>query len=436
MLPPGSRSRINGNSLTKTHLFLDIDNTLLDTLEESDADKLIGIEKIKIICKPNPVFVVIRPFARWFLAMATKYCRSVSIWTNGTPQWSQTISELVFSEIPWFVVLNRTHSVKLNKVMQRVFEFSEYPMTAKDTFIIDDSPLTAEINPGNCFQIKEFKVGPVSRMDTEFIKMAIKLGWVSEPPQLHWETTTITKTSPTRYDPSPFGLANQKLWCYFNSVTQCMLRMPSIMRRVSKPLSDWFALIQKHMGEGTQDAGEALVLMLHPILNSPSQILEGSKEKPDEQALSKAPVCLMYIKPNAMSTAQELNEYFSWKPVDNGEGINGNKKIRSVWPGGCITGVAMVVHRNANQKHVDRTPVFISPCIVTPDNRVFYLRGIVSHKGSAQFGHYMSVFFRHDGTAWVADDTHITRVDTRHKLIESQAMQAAIIFYDEVGIFL
>jgi hypothetical protein len=436
MLPPGSRSRINGDPVSKTHLFLDIDNTLLDTVEETDSDKLDGIEKIKLICNPNPVFIVIRPFARWFLAMATKQCKSVSIWTNGTPQWSRTISELVFADVPWFVVLNRTHSVRLNKVMQRVYECPDYPMTAKDTFIIDDSPLTAEINPNNCLRIKEFQAGPMARMDAEFVKIATRLGWVSESPHVAWETSIMTKDSPTVYDPSPFGLANQKLWCYFNSVTQCMLRTPSIMRRVSKPLSSWFTLIQKHMGEGTQDAGEALVLMLHPILNSPSQVLEGSTEKPDDQALSKCPVCLVYIKPNQTSTDQELKDYFNWKVVDNGEGINGNKKIRSVWPGSCITSVVMVVHRNANQKHVDRTPVFISPCIVTPDNRIFYLRGIVSHKGSAQFGHYMSAFFRHDGTAWVADDTHITRIDTRQKLIESQSMQAAIIFYDEVGTFL
>lgn len=433
MFPPGSKSRINGDARTNMHLFLDIDNTLLDTVDEARK----GLETIRIVVEGGQfMYVVLRPFVRWFLRTAVRFCKSVSIWTNGTAVWSQTISELVFSEVPWFVVLNREHSVKMSKSMQRIFDFGEYPMTAKDTVIIDDSVLTSEINPRNCYRIKAFKANSVARMDTELLKMAVMLGWVCESPEFPWESVVINKSTPTCYDPNPFGLANQKLWCYFNSVSQCMLRMPSIMQRVSKPLSDWFRLISKNMGEGTQDAGEALVLMLHPILNTPAQMLEGSTEKPDEQARSKAPVCLMYVRPNQQSTAQEMGDYFSWKPVDNGEGINGNKKIRSVWPGQSVTGVTMVVHRNTNSKSVDRTPIVISPCIVTPDDRVFYLRGIVSHKGSANFGHYVSVFFRHDSTAWVADDTSVTRVDTRHKLIESQSALAAIVFYDEVGTFL
>lgn len=417
------------------HLFLDIDNTLLDTVDEARK----GLETIRIVVEGGQfMYVVLRPFVRWFLRTAVRFCKSVSIWTNGTQEWSSTVSELIFPEIPWFVVLNRSHSVKMSKALQRIFDRSDYPMTANDTYIIDDSTMTAEINKNNCIKIKSFKTGPLAAFDTGFLQIAVQLGWVAEMPgNAEWTPSVITKTSGTTYDPMPFGLVNQKLWCYFNSVAQCILRVPTIMKRVSKPLTEWFRLIQRKLGEGTQDAGEALIMLLSPLLNTPSQTVEGSTQKAgDEQFNSRSPVCMMYVQPNKQSTAQELQDYFDWKLIDNGEGVNGNKRIRSVWPGACITSVVMVVHRNTNARRVDRTPITVSPCVVTPDNRVLYLRGIVSHKGSANFGHYVSIFFRHDGTAWVADDTNITKIDTRLKLILSQSTFAAVIFYDEVGTFL
>jgi len=421
------------NGEKKIHLIFDVDNTLLDTTEGGYE----GLETVRVSTDDDTVFhSVVRPFARWFLELAKRHCKTVSIWTNGSKQWSTTVSQLVFPDIPWFAVLNREHSVGMNKVLQRLFDHAEYPMTRGDTYIIDDNRSTVELNPQNSIHIKPFKVNPTCDTDTAFIQIATRLGWVKESPEYQWVQKPITATTPASYDPDPFGLANQKLWCYFNAVTQSILRTPTIMRCVSYPILEWFKLIKRSMGEGTQDAGEALIILLSPLLNTPTQLVEGSTELPDEQGKDRSPMCMMYITPSNRSTSEELVQYFQWQQIDGGEGINGKKRIRSVWPGEFITGVIMVVHRNNNKQRVDRTPVHISPCVITPDNRKFHLRAIVSHSGSANLGHYVSIFFRHDGSAWHANDNHITKIDTKLKLICSQSKSASVIFYDEVGIFL
>jgi hypothetical protein len=409
---------------------IDIDQTLVDTVH-SDTHMCPGLENIQ----KGEFNIVIRPFSRWFLRAAATHCKSVSIWTNGAPEWAQFISNVVFADVPWLVVLDRSHSINMNKALKRMFERDDYPMTPSDTFIIDDNDVTRIINPKNC--IKTIKFTATNTLDHEFIKLAVMFGWVKESAGdglVHnQDMTALCKAS---YDPKPFGLANQKLWCYFNAVAQCILRVPSIMRKIGVPLVQWFKMIKHTMGEGTQDAGEALIVLIHPILNTPAQVLEGGDMKGDEQSKSKSSVCLMYVQPKGQSTADAVREYFRWAQVDDGEGVNGKRRIRSLWPGGCITCVALVIHRSINTHRVDRSPIVISPCVVTPDDRVFYLRSVVSHTGGANLGHYVGIFIRHNGTAWVADDQNMTMIDSKDKLLASQTKNCAIVFYDECGSFL
>jgi hypothetical protein len=464
---------------SKYHLIFDIDKTLLYKPERQGGDNIdefAQFEKNEVCYQffksfKHPVntkppvhsvntkyFVYIRPFVRWFLSLAQGKAKTMSIWTNAAPQWASYVSTIIFPKTNWAFVLDRNHSINMNKPLGKLFASSDYPMTKSDTIIIDDCRMSKEINGERCINITPFcfeskKEAQTANLDFEFVKLAYKLGWVTfKVTSMNFKSQKLEANKVSFYDPEPFGLANQKMWCYFNSITQCMLRVPTFMRNIDMSIVKWFKMVKQKMGEGMNDASEALMVLIHPILNTPSQQVEsGPKDAQkrkidslpkDEQLSNRSPACMIHVLAENQSSAHMFYDYFSWKPISQGgQEPNVHKRIRSIWPGKFITCVVMVVHRNVGESggRVNRQKITPSACIMTPDNRVFHLRGIVSHSGShASSGHYNSVFVRNDGHVWIADDSNIQECVQQKvgSLLERQATSASILFYDECGSFL
>ncbi len=443
------------------HLIFDIDNTLLSWCMEGKKcackletvrTSLSGKKRVVAATSPGAIHAHIRPFARWFLNLAKAHTKTLSLWSNGCPQWVSYVAAGVFPKIDWFLVMDRTHSVDMNKPLTKLFADPTNQMNARNTLLIDDK------------HIEDFDTNdnPNAHFDSAFLQLAYELGWVtfSAPKTPFNDTRSIKPMEAAFYDPVPFGLANKGAWCYFNAVAQCILRVPTIMRNVKTPIIEWFKLIKKEMGPGMGDSNEALTLLIHPILNTPSQETDDppppfkkvSKKVLDEQKKDTSPVCMMYVTTATTTTSAEaFHDYFKWKSIESGDGGDGGdsssggggnahkmRKVRSVWPGAFITCVVMVVHRNTgmDQGAVNRDHMVVSPCIVTPDKRVFHLRGVVAHRGvAASGGHYASMFVRNNRTVWMANDGHVTECEDWRTTVHGEGQNVSILFYDVCGAF-
>lgn len=405
----------------KFHLVLDLDNTLCEMV--SAPVNLPGVEHVRLFVNDDPIVVAIRPFARMFLRLAERHCASLSLWTNGTSLWAETATRLVFGECRWSAVLDREHSDKnFEKYLARMFVRTDYPHDESNTVFIDDSPQTKTINSQNALKIAPFDTRRSDCcFDDAFLKIALEWKWVVPTIAPTVGETAINPFETSFLDPLPFGLKNHKQFCYFNSLVQCILRMPSMMGRIKTPLVKWFKVIQDHFSESQQDAGEAMQYLLDDILHTPSL---GDYESPQK------PVWVIFIQANGWSVAQAVEHYFKDELIEG-------KQRHYKFPDEHAQGLAIIVHRSVNHKNerADRSSVLPSMKIVLPDDRCFGLRAIISHKGSVEFGHYTSMFIRNNGEMWNADDHSMKTVNPKKykEFLLSHSKTATIFFYDQTS---
>ena len=413
-------------------LVLDIDATLLLAMPSGEVPPGVTTEFV------SGVRVAIRPFVRLFLARAAAVCRSVSIWTNGSSEWAMDVALRVFPETPWTAVLDRRHSMGLEKHLSRLFMRRDYPMRPDTTLLVDDDPLHARVNPKNVIPIKPMRPDASISTDTELVRVGMALG-IFDPLDTCTEQlaeadlTIMNRVAPLTFDPKPFGLTNQKSVCYFNALAQVLLRTPTIMRIAGvrgQSLAQWRDRVLDALGEGQQDASEALLHILPEASVFSPSLTDGTSK--DEEVPKGKPVCLMTMPAGGIS-GDAFRRAFMWHFVEGQEASERRRRVRLKFPKTGVDCVVIMVHRNTAGSAKDDKVLVPSPRIITPDGQTYALCGAVLHTGSARFGHYTSIFFRHNGQAWLANDTSLQSVPHPIKALPSMGRSVSMLIYDKCG---
>lgn len=421
-------------------MVLDIDATLVQSVPQGHAmpeglhvEIVMGLQ------------VAVRPFARDFLRAASKRCRSLSIWTNGTEAWAHAIAHTIFHDVHWTCVLDRRHSLQagdgtLEKHLTRMFLRQDYPMHPTTTILVDDDAVAAKVNPSNVHPIKPFLLKDEASLDTEFLMLGGALGMFSlckDPsPLLMMERSRVlrSKTDQVAFDPSPFGLTNQKSVCYFNALAQVLLRSPTVMAMKGMKgasLIEWRERVTKKLGPGQQDASEALLHILpENSIVTPTLGEVGSKTLQESARSMGRPVCLVAVPANGLTAAEALTQAFSWHTVED-TSRDSQRRVCMHFPSSGVGCLVMVVHRNVGSTHKDRGVIVPSTHVVAPNGQIFQLKGVVLHTGNARFGHYTSIFCRAGGGGvWIANDTSVERLKAASTTLAATGRAVSMMVYD------
>jgi hypothetical protein len=149
---------ITMDSLLPLHLVLDIDHTLLHTL---DIDSLRTVNTAPdVIHKSYNMRMYYRPGLKEFLDWAFKHCLSVSLWTAGESIYARLVSKhLSYS---WRYVYCCDDCVDVDgetiKPLSKMWAESNGEMNQYNTLVVDDTPITYSQNILNSVHIPRFKV--------------------------------------------------------------------------------------------------------------------------------------------------------------------------------------------------------------------------------------------------------------------------------------
>jgi hypothetical protein len=178
----------------KNYVVLDLDSTLLYTLDESNYDKFertlnrsnhdLSTIVYKIPDGGSPTadhstyaFGVKRPNTDLFLRFCLLYFRGVCVWSAGAPVYVRKMVEELFTGMQQpLIVLDRSNcSVDgngryykpLDTLYRMVPDMNEY-----NTWVIDDNPVTIQANPANGILVPPYTVAPtlpdIQRDDSVF----------------------------------------------------------------------------------------------------------------------------------------------------------------------------------------------------------------------------------------------------------------------------
>jgi hypothetical protein len=164
------------------NLILDMDETLI-------THKLNPYD---IFADPIP-----RPHLKEFFEFVFKNFKYVSIWTHGSSQWYEIVNKKIFTNFlpegkSFHFVITRDNTqftyndvIKINEILEKkkiiipcisflkplFIIFDKYPdeYNSKNTFILDDKPITYCINTENAFSIRPYVV--IDNEDTELLKI-------------------------------------------------------------------------------------------------------------------------------------------------------------------------------------------------------------------------------------------------------------------------
>lgn len=417
---------------------LDIDNTLVHCIPAAavpDPERMFAGLKFKHLPAGSVLsadaYVVLRPFVRFFLHILGTRCHSVALWTNGAARWADYVASTLFSGVDWHFVRDRRHSeipprqfseAAPLKRLAMLFEDSSLPHSAHNTILVDDqvTPLLCN-RPENIVSVRPFDATqPHAGQDDELMRVLGMLVPILKP--VHVLTPA---------DPAPRGMPNASNVCYANAVSQCLMRVPSVRERIGSSHEEWVSKAVKQLGSGMQDSSEALISTLGDLLYTPERICFKSAAAASHRHSTEAahPVWLYTLSPTAKdrSVGECFLRELRWSKRD-GEGA----RWRSEAPLRSTTALIFLVHRlawdnTAKSVYLLRNKVLPTRTLATPVG-TFGLRGVVFYSGR----HYTAIFIRDDGTAWLANDEHVTNV-TLHldSLLEDRQHMAFLMFYDK-----
>lgn len=422
----------------RMHVILDIDNTLLHGTCSPVPDGCT------CALQAADVNVVLRPHARNFLQAVQNWASTVSLWTNGAEGWAETVAKLVFPEVNWFCVLNVAHSSNAyEKRLRTLFDDPRYPHSSQNTVLIDDRTLALDVNdPHNVFVVKEWTVhNDYAELDTGLIDAWCHLKSMHDntpvsPPPLP-STQEWKPNRPVLYDPVPFGLVNQGLECFFNSLVQVMLRSPTIVRcerERGRSLKHWHTECQEAFD--TAEENDSFELLNH-LLNHEdvtSLQIETTENRDDIPAY---PHILMHtMAVCSQNVADSLGEEFLWRRP--GRDLNIASSIFRVKPPERPCALAVYMQRAQVDNGKDHSDVAVSPRVLLPSGHVLELCGCVIHYGSqSNSGHYVCMFVRHDGSMWAADDERYTFIASKdskefYDSLRALSKNVSLCIYDVV----
>lgn len=428
-LPTPNTEHENKDPASNLNIIVDLDQTLIDTRCARSVFP-VGMETFCVIDEEQMKRVFIRPFARYFLYVLSRRCRTLSLWTNGAESWARLAAERLFPSVKWFAVLSRNHShrtisgevVIMEKRLHRMFEDDRYPHTERNTVFLDDQQRVHASNPSRCF----FSVAPFiatargAALDYHLVKA---IYYLFPDMRAAMQLQSIQHNLSVAHDPPPMGLPNPDNRCYANAVVQVLFRVRTITGFTIRPYSmiTWVQSIRKRMGPGVHDASEAMMLLIEKLVYTPAHIerteatrgLLGDGEMPDN---NKKPVWIYFCNPDeGVCTAQLYINEIRWKRRESDD-----MWYRSEQP--VTTGVRCIVIALKRTEWSDegvprknKTPVV--PSLVIPTSTgVYALRGVVMHTGNCMAGHYFSMFVRDDKTVWIANDDRVHQLHSQTEI--------------------
>lgn len=199
----------NLDSKTDWCLVLDIDETCVHSTEDFPRLQELGIFKnpnlmdlrrrtycfhLEDVIEPRgtgqvtPIWGVMRPHLKTFLAWAQTHFRKVAIWTAGQPKYAEKMVDEMFRDLSAPVTVysfpqcHNNHSV-IEKPLSQMFSDPNLKMSPEKTLVIDDRLTTfANVNPNNGILIPAYKpnlnLDPLMRDDTALLELQ---AWCERP---------------------------------------------------------------------------------------------------------------------------------------------------------------------------------------------------------------------------------------------------------------
>lgn len=149
-------------------IIFDIDNTLIDSLTESDY------KAHKITTKPDATYQIDNLkyfiFKRPYFDKLMEYCRKnfkyVAIWTHGDSVWAANFLKYILPKnYPLLFIYTRQKggprfgTSGAYKQLAKIWTtYSHLKINPHNTLIIEDTPENCELNMGNCIVVKPFLI--------------------------------------------------------------------------------------------------------------------------------------------------------------------------------------------------------------------------------------------------------------------------------------
>lgn len=157
------------------HVILDIDNTLVDSMNKNDYKKIKDLVREPDVYFPEAqMYIWKRPNLDEFLNYLNNNVRFISIWTNGTQGWMDFILKKIISPIihkakleyllsidfstPIQIIRENMTSKIYVKELKKLFRLNHSEISFHNTILIDDNYYNCWFNKNNSIPIKKFYI--------------------------------------------------------------------------------------------------------------------------------------------------------------------------------------------------------------------------------------------------------------------------------------